>query len=97
MTKSAFGAIKAGLEDAIAFSKGETSRGVAHVPANIDVRTIRKGLRLTQSQFAQRYGFTVARVRDWEQGRSWPDGAVRAYLLVIEREHEAVDRPLRAA
>jgi putative transcriptional regulator len=36
-------------------------------------------------------------VRDWEQGRSKPDGAVRAYLIVIDREREAVERALTAA
>jgi len=33
-------------------------------------------------------------VRDWEQGRSQPDSAARAYLMVIEREPEAVERAL---
>jgi putative transcriptional regulator len=97
MTKSAFDRIKAGLEDAIAFSEGDVERGIAHVPAEIDVRAIRKHLGLKQSEFAARYGFGLARLRDWEQGRSRPDGAVRAYLLVIEREHEAVERALQAA
>jgi hypothetical protein len=40
---------------------------------------------------------TAARVRDWEQGRSKPDGAIRAYLIVIDREREAVERALTAA
>ena len=39
---------------------------------------------------------SVPRIRDWEQGRSKPDGAVRAYLLVIQREPEAVNRALAA-
>ena len=49
---------------------------------------------LSQDRFAQRYGLTAARVRDWEQGRSQPDSAARAYLMVIEREPEAVERAL---
>ncbi len=97
MGKSAFDKIKAGLEDAIAFSQGHTDRGVPHIPAAVDIRAIRKHLGLTQATFAARYGFTAARIRDWEQGRSQPDGAVRAYLLVIAREHEAVERALQAA
>jgi DNA-binding transcriptional regulator YiaG len=52
---------------------------------------------LSQDKFAERFGFTRARVRDWEQGRSKPDGAVRAYLIVIDREREAVERALTAA
>jgi putative transcriptional regulator len=97
MSKSAFDKIKAGLEDAIAFSDGDDSRGVIHVPETIDVRSIRKGLGLSQERFALRYGFGLARLRDWEQGRTAPDSAARAYLRVIQLEHEAVDRALRAA
>ena len=40
------------------------------------------------------YNLTIARVRDWEQGRSVPDSAARAYLTVIEKEPEAVKRAL---
>jgi putative transcriptional regulator len=67
------------------------------VPAEIDVRAIRKALGLRQAEFAAAYGFSLGRLRDWEQGRSRPDSAARAYLLVIQRDHEAVDRALRAA
>src|ERR671914_87280 len=94
---SAFDKIKAGLEDAIAFAGGDASRGTVHVPAEIDVRAIRRSLDLSQAEFAASYGFGLPRLRDWEQGRSRPDSAARAYLLVIQRDHEAVDRALRAA
>ncbi|MGL6161049.1 helix-turn-helix domain-containing protein [Microbulbifer sp.] len=99
MSKNAFDKIKAGLEDAIAFAQGEadSDRYKIHVPAEIDVCKIRKALGLTQAEFADRYGFSLARIRDWEQHRSHPDSAARAYLTVIAREHEAVDRALRAA
>jgi putative transcriptional regulator len=94
---SAFEKIRAGLADAIAFAEGDHTRGVAHVPAEIDVRAIRRARGLSQAAFAARYGLGLPRLRDWEQGRSRPDGAVRAYLMVIERDPEAVDRALHAA
>ena len=94
MAKSAFEKIKAGLDDAIAYAKGDDSRGVVHAPASIDVRGIRKQLHLNQEQFAARYGVGLGRLRDWEQGRSRPDSLARAYLLVIQRNHEAVDKAL---
>jgi putative transcriptional regulator len=68
-----------------------------HVSTDLDVRAIRSRTRLSQEAFAERLGFTPARIRDWEQGRSKPDGAVRAYLIVIDREREAVERALGAA
>lgn len=93
MTKSAFDKIKAGLEDAIAFANGDESRAIVHVPESIDVRAIRKTLGLKQEEFSARYNISLGRLRDWEQGRSWPDGAMRAYLKVIERDHEASVQP----
>jgi putative transcriptional regulator len=68
-----------------------------HIPAEIDVRAVRVRLKMTQEEFAVRYGLTLARVRDWEQGRSSPDSAARAYLTVIEREPKAVARALADA
>jgi putative transcriptional regulator len=56
---------------------------------------IRRKLRMSQDTFAQRFGFTAARARDWEQRRPKPDGAIRAYLIGIERE--AVERALTHA
>lgn len=99
MSKPAFDKIKAGLDDAISYAqkKADENRYGIHVPPEINVTRIRKSLGLTQAEFASRYGFSLARIRDWEQHRSNPDKAARAYLLVIERDHKAVDRALNAA
>jgi putative transcriptional regulator len=85
-----------GAREALAYTKGtaDISAYRIHVPSEVDVKALRRNLKLSQAEFAQRYGFTAARVRDWEQGRSKPDGAVRAYLVVIGREPRAVDRAL---
>jgi putative transcriptional regulator len=85
--------------EAVAIARGEADPATyrIHVPADLDVRAIRQRLNLSQDAFAKRFGFTPARVRDWEQGRSKPDGALRAYLIVIDREREAVERALTAA
>ena|ERR1041384_1505590 len=97
--KRLFDDIAKGLSEAIAIAKGEADPSTyrVHVPAKVDVKAIRKKVGLTQLEFAAQYGFNPARVRDWEQGRSQPDGAVRAYLLVIDRDPEAVKKALRAA
>lgn len=54
-------------------------------------------LGLSRSDLAQRFGFNVASVRDWEQGRATPTGPIRAYLKAIEKEPKAVQRALTAA
>jgi putative transcriptional regulator len=89
----------ASAREGIAIARGEADPASyrLHVPAKVNVRAMRRKLGMTQESFAIRYGLTLARVRDWEQGRSAPDGAVRAYLKVIEKEPEAVARALARA
>ena len=60
------------------------------------MEAIRNSLKLSQDKFAERFGFSVATVRDWEQGRRRPEGPARALLTVIEHEPEAVERALSA-
>jgi putative transcriptional regulator len=83
-----------GAHQALAYAQGARAGFVAHVPDNVDVAAIRKRLRLSQAEFAQQFGFKLDAVQNWEQGRRKPDGAARAFLRVIEREPEAVQRAL---
>ena len=86
-----------GLREAVAHARGEISLPVRHVyiPDRLDVKAVRKKTRLSQSEFAGRYGFRTQTLQEWEHGRSQPDSAVRAYLLVIERNRRAVEEALR--
>ena len=97
MSNSAFDSIKKGLEEAVAYSKGEqiaVKTSNIQVPNDIDVRKIRGKIGLTQRAFAQHFGFALSAVRDWEQGRRRPDRSARILLKVIEREPDAVERAL---
>jgi putative transcriptional regulator len=85
-----------GAREALAYARGAGEGCVAHVPAAVDVRAIRQRLQLSQAQFAARYGFALDAVKNWEQGRRQPDTAARAFLTVIAREPEAVERALSA-
>lgn len=86
----------AAAKEGVAIARGEADPKTykVSVPKSVDVKAVRKRLRLTQEEFAVRYNLTIARVRDWEQGRSEPDSAARAYLTVIDRDPEAVRRAL---
>jgi putative transcriptional regulator len=88
-----------GLEQALAFAEGRAKKGtyVVHIPPEIDVKAIRGRLGLTEQQFAVRFGFNINTLRHWEQGRRAPEGPTRAYLLVIDREPQAVQKALRIA
>lgn len=50
---------------------------------------------LSQADFAATYGIPLATLRDWEQGRSEPDGAAKAYLTAITHDPTAVARAYR--
>jgi putative transcriptional regulator len=58
------------------------------------VQIIRRALDLTQEEFAERYHIPLGTLRDWEQGRSEPDQPTRAYLTLIARDPEHVNRAL---
>lgn len=96
MSKSAFDKIAAGLDAADAYLKGtaDKRRYRVHVPEKIDVKKIRARLRLSQQAFAETYGFTLAAVRDWEQGRRRPERSARVLLKIVQKEPEAVMRAL---
>ena len=99
MSKKAFEKIAAGLVDAIAIANGTADESAynIHIPARVDVKAIRVRSKLSQTEFAKRYGFSLGRVRDWEQGRSNIDAASRVLLTIIDKEPEAVERALAAA
>lgn len=96
MSKRAFDKIMQGIKEAGAYLDGtaDKSRYRVHVPEKIDVRKIRRRLGLSQEAFAQKYGFALSAVRDWEQGRRTPERSARILLKVVDKEPEAVSRAL---
>jgi putative transcriptional regulator len=76
--------------DAQPLTKSDLARMKRTPPAKI----IRRALQLTQEEFAARYHIPLGTLRDWEQGRSEPDQPTRAYLKLIARDPDHVDRAL---
>lgn len=97
MTKAAFNKIAEGLIEALAIARGEVEPARLHVPPEIDVRAIRSRLGMTQDAFASAFGFSISQIRQWEQGRHRPIGAMRAYLMVIDQNPDNVLAMLRAS
>ena len=64
-------------------------------PSPAQVRALRAKLGLSQTRFAQRFGFTLDTVQQYEQGRRRPSGPASTLLRVIEADPEAVMRALR--
>ena len=59
-------------------------------PRAVDVKALRARLGISQEAFAGRYGLDVATLRNWEQGRTTPDGPAATLLQLIERDPEKV-------
>ena len=57
-------------------------------------KIIRRALQLTQEEFAARYHIPLGTLRDWERGRAEPDQPARAYLTLIARDPDRVNRTL---
>ena len=91
----AFESIKQGLTEAIAHAKGESVAVKTYQPKAVDVKLLRKNVKMTQEQFAARFGFSVATVRHWERGDRRPHGPALALLNVIEKNPSAVLSALR--
>jgi putative transcriptional regulator len=97
MARIAFEKIMAGLEDAMAYADGDSSRGMPHQVkvADVDITNLREKLGLSQDKFAALFGLSPRTLRNWEQGVRHPEGPARILLQVIDREPEAVMRALR--
>lgn len=96
MSKAGQRLIKA-AEEAAAIARGDLAPAHIFVPADVDVKSIRRKLKLSQDDFASQFGFTVDQIKGWEQGRCRPLGGARAYLLVIDKDPTGIRRLLAAA
>lgn len=90
---SVFEKIKIGLEEAIAYERGELEatthrmsvEPVAHY-APAEIKSIRKNTGFTQAIFAQYMGVSVKTVEAWEAGRNHPEGAACRLLALTKAD-----------
>ena len=54
----------------------------------------RVNLRKNRPDASGRYAVSPRSLQEWKQGRRRPESAVRAYLTVIDRNPEAVEKAL---
>ena len=79
---------------AIRAGRRKPSRVITFNP--VEVKTIRKRLHVSQMQFAHLIGVSAATLRNWEQGRTYPEGAARALLKIAANRPDAVLEALRS-
>jgi putative transcriptional regulator len=86
-----------GLNEALAFSRGEKTSAVVHqieVP-EVDVAAIRASTGLSQSAFARSIGVAKGTLLNWEHGRRRPTGPAQVLLAMIARKPSLVSELLR--
>ena len=88
--------IASDADTAPVFTDAELKRARRVVPLSSarNVKSLRRRLGLSQQQFADRYGFSVETIRNYEQGHRQPVGPARVLLQVIANEPDAVTRAL---
>jgi putative transcriptional regulator len=92
--KTSFGAgLIEAMKDVLAHQRGEIELEQVW-PKPIDVKAIRKRVKMSQAEFSRAYGISKRALQEWEQGGRQPDSAARAYLTVIAREPAVVRRAL---
>ena len=67
------------------------------ISEQIDVKSLRTRLGLTQEQFAMRFGLELDALQNWEQGRTKPDKAAQSYLRVISMRPRETGEALEEA
>ena len=87
-----------GMQQALAHARGENDGVVVHEVnlESLNIKGIRKTLKLTQDELAFMMGVSTSGLRKWEQGQRHPRGAARTLLRIMEREPEAVLRAVQA-
>ncbi len=92
--RSSFGAdLIEGMKQIAAHQRGEIELEQVW-PKPIDVKAIRKRVKMSQAEFSRAYGISKRALQEWEQGGRQPDSAARAYLMVIAKEPVVVRRAL---
>ncbi len=88
--------VEGALSEVLAHVRGEAGLPCRIVddPSAERILALRKRMKLSRREFADRFGLDARAVQDWEQGRRLPDRAARVLLTVIERDPKAVERAL---
>ncbi len=81
--------------EAVSIAKGRTKAAKKIDVELVDVAQLRKKMKLSQSAFADRFGLSAASIKDWEQGRRYPDATARILLKVIAKSPKTVEAAIR--
>jgi putative transcriptional regulator len=79
------------MTEAAAHAHGEAVAGMRVTTVERpDVKSIRQSLHMSQHRFSHAFRIPLATLKNWEQGRRYPDAPAAAYLLAIQRRPKEV-------
>ena len=90
MKKESFDELVTSIKQGGAITRGKKAPSRTFRIDNPNVSAIRRHLGLTQQRFAELLGISPATLRNWEQGRRKPEGAVRVLLCVAAKYPKAL-------
>jgi putative transcriptional regulator len=97
MDKKLFKELDANLKEAVKIAKGTTvPKSVYVVLTPAEIKTIRKGVNMSQAAFARSFQLSLDTLKGWEQGKRRPDVAAANFLRIIKADPEFVQRTLAA-
>ncbi|MGI9282156.1 MAG: NadS family protein [Endozoicomonas sp.] len=91
-----FDDIMQGLDEAVAFTRGNKAGAIVHEITPLDVKDIRASLDMTQEEFAQAVGVKLPTLRHWERGDRKPSGSARVLLNLLAKEPQKIVQMLRS-
>lgn len=91
--------IAQGLEEAIAFERGELPAQTVKMTKKYiaipqwkpeEIKKLRIRCRMTQRTFAEFMGVSLKTVESWEGGRNHPNGSAARLMQVMERKNDVI-------
>ena len=90
MKKKDFDILIESIKQAGEIKRGKLKPGRVFQYDPIDIKSLRKKLHLSQSQFALLIGVSINTLQNWEQGRREPRGPAKALLRVASKHPKTV-------
>ncbi len=90
MNRELFEDLSKSIKEAGKIRRGEVKASRVFTYSAVDIRKLRKSVKVSQSNFARMIGVSVDTVQNWEQGRRKPRGPAMALLRVFEKDPKVV-------
>ena len=97
MKKLEFEKLLESVQQAGDIAAGRRRASRAFKVASTDIKSLRTQTRLSQPDFAALLGVEVSTLRNWEQGRRFPEGPALALLRIAARHPRILRENLKSA